>query len=59
VTEFLDDWGRNGSAQPQEDEPPADDADWLDDAEYERLKTALDEMRREQKELMRRRMGLS
>lgn len=33
-----------------------DDADWLDDEEYERLKAALEQIRQEQKELSRREM---
>jgi hypothetical protein len=51
--------GPNGTAPPQGDELPFDDADWLSDEEYARLTAVLDEMRRGKKELMRRRMGLS
>jgi hypothetical protein len=45
-----------GSVFPHGDDTPPDEADWLDDEEYERLTAILDEMRREQKDLMRRRM---
>jgi hypothetical protein len=58
---------REGSATPDAGNgvtaPPhalADDAEeWLDDDEYERLQAALDEIRQEEKDLMRRRMGLN
>jgi hypothetical protein len=47
----------NGVAVPP-DAVTDDDEEWLDDDEYERLQAALDEIRRAEKDLMRRRMGL-
>jgi hypothetical protein len=53
------DTARNGAAAPGLTEDVDEGVDWLTDEEYERFQAVLTAMRREQKELMRRRMELS